>query len=298
MTSIHLKYLAVNPFDLDWGLAVNSVGRQDIEPGSPYPPANHPTRYLFSPDRGRILSEYQLLYITEGRGTFSSSAIGRNRTLNVEAGNMFLLFPGEWHNYRPLDSTGWKEYWIGFNGRNMDELVRKGFFSKNHPLLDVSFHDEMTDAYNRAVDIAEKQFSGFQQALAGIVTHLLGLAYYYDRNESYLESNTAKMVARAKMLVADRLTGINPRVLADELCISYSSFRRIFKEYTGFSPAKYILNVKITQAKEMLTNTSTEIKEIAYTLGFDNSDYFFTVFRRLTGQTPMSYRAETQGRKL
>ena len=298
MTSIHLKYLAVNPFDLDWGLAVNSVGRQDIEPGSPYPPANHPTRYLFSPDRGRILSEYQLLYITEGRGTFSSSAIGRNRTLNVEAGNMFLLFPGEWHNYRPLDSTGWKEYWIGFNGRNMDELVRKGFFSKNHPLLDVSFHDEMTDAYNRAVDIAEKQFSGFQQALAGIVTHLLGLAYYYDRNESYLESNTAKMVSRAKMLVADRLTGINPRVLADELCISYSSFRRIFKEYTGFSPAKYILNVKITQAKEMLTNTSTEIKEIAYTLGFDNSDYFFTVFRRLTGQTPMSYRAETQGRKL
>ena len=48
----------------------------------------------------------------------------------------------------------------------------------------------------------------------------------------------------------------------------------------------------------MLTNSPAEIKEIAYKLGFDNTDYFFTVFRRLTGQTPLSYRAETQGRKL
>ena len=31
---------------------------------------------------------------------------------------------------------------------------------------------------------------------------------------------------------------------------------------------------------------------------FENTDYFFTVFRRLTGQTPLAYRSETQGRKL
>ena len=38
MASIHLKYLAVNPFDLKWGIAVNSVGFQEIEPGMEYPP--------------------------------------------------------------------------------------------------------------------------------------------------------------------------------------------------------------------------------------------------------------------
>lgn len=298
MTSIHLKYLAVNPSDLEWGLAINSAGRQDIAPGAAYPPANHPTRYLFSPQRGRILSEYQLLYITEGRGEFSSESFGRDRTFPVEAGTMILLFPGEWHNYRPDPETGWKEYWIGFNGQMIDSLVDKGFFNRNKPILNVSFHDEITDLYNRAIEIAENQQSVFQQALAGIVNNLLSLAYYYDRNMSFIESNTAKMVSRAKMLVSEQLTTIDPKGMADQLCISYSSFRRIFKEYTGFSPAKYILNVKITQAKEMLTNTSTEIKEIAFNLGFDNSDYFFTVFHRITGQTPYSYRSETQGQKL
>ena len=298
MTSIHLKYLAVNPSDLEWGLAVNSVGRQDIAPGAVYPPSNHPTRYLFSPERGRILSEYQLLYITEGRGEFSSESVGRDRKFAIEAGTMLLLFPGEWHNYRPDPETGWKEYWIGFNGPTVEALVAKGFFSPEKPILNVSFHDEIPEIYNRAIEIAENEQSGFQHALAGLVNSLLSYAYYYDRNLSFIESNTSKMVSRAKILVGEKLVSIDPKTLADELCISYSSFRRIFKEYTGFSPAKYILNVKITQAKEMLTNTSMEIKEIAYNLGFDNSDYFFTVFRRITGQTPLAYRAETQGKKL
>lgn len=298
MTSIHLKYLAVTPVDLEWGLAVNSVGRQEIAPGAAYPPSNHPTRYLFSTGKGRILSEYQLLYITDGRGTFSCDTLGRDKKIPVAAGNMILLFPGEWHNYKPLEDIGWTEYWIGFNGPVMENLVKKGFFSRTRPLLDVSFHDELAEMYARAIEIAENQQSGFQQALSGTVSSLLGMAYYYDRNESFLESNADKMIARAKLLISEQLFSIDPKKLADELCVSYSSFRRTFKEYTGFSPAKYILHVKINQAKELLTNSSAEIKEIAYNLGFENTDYFFTVFHRLTGQTPLTYRSETQGRRL
>ena len=116
--------------------------------------------------------------------------------------------------------------------------------------------------------------------------------------EDILRVGTSAGGARAKILINEQLFSIDPKNLADSLCVSYSSFRRTFKEYTGFSPAKYILNVKINQAKELLTNSSVEIKEIAYNLGFENTDYFFTVFRRLTGQTPLAYRAETQGKKL
>ena len=298
MTSIHLKYLAVNPVDLEWGLAVNSVGRQEIEAGTPYPPANHPTRYLFSPERGRVLNEYQLLYITAGRGSFSCETLGRDRRIPVNAGSMIMLFPGEWHNYHPLEETGWTEYWIGFKGPQADALVEKGFFSKNRPVMEVSFQDDLLDAYSRAIKIAESQKSGFQQALSGLVSSLLGFAYYHNRNRSFSLTNTDRLMAKAKMLVSEQLFSIDPKGLADQLFVSYSSFRRTFKEYTGFSPAKYILKLKIDQAKEMLTNSPAEIKEIAYKLGFDNTDYFFTVFRRLTGQTPLSYRAETQGRKL
>ena len=66
--SIHLKYLAISQTDLKWGMTINSVGFQSIAARMPYPPNNHPSRYLFSTDNGRILNEYQLLYITRGGG--------------------------------------------------------------------------------------------------------------------------------------------------------------------------------------------------------------------------------------
>lgn len=109
MASVHLKYLAVNPVDLKWGTAVNSVGFQEIAPGMDYPPRNHPSRYVFSVASGRILQEYQLLYITEGKGRFSCETLGRSKSIPVKGGMMFLLFPGEWHSYYPDKSTGWKE---------------------------------------------------------------------------------------------------------------------------------------------------------------------------------------------
>ena len=101
---IHLKYLVVNKNDLLWGLAVNSVGSQVVGPGQPYPPTGHPSRYLFSEERGRILNEFQVLYITEGQGVFRSASLPA--PVPVTSGTMFILFPGEWHSYRPDPSTG------------------------------------------------------------------------------------------------------------------------------------------------------------------------------------------------
>jgi YesN/AraC family two-component response regulator len=54
----------------------------------------------------------------------------------------------------------------------------------------------------------------------------------------------------------------------------------------------------MSRAKEMLTNTSLSIKEIAFNLGYNNHDYFFTAFKRMTGQTPAEYRTITQGGRL
>ncbi|MBR3596430.1 MAG: AraC family ligand binding domain-containing protein, partial [Clostridia bacterium] len=105
------KYLTISSADQIWGLAINSVGRQNISENEEYPPQEHPTRYLFDIRKGRILNEYQLLYITKGKGQFSSGPSG---LCHIKEGCMFLLFPGERHTYRPDESTGWNEYWIGF----------------------------------------------------------------------------------------------------------------------------------------------------------------------------------------
>ena len=242
MDSVHLKYLAVNPVDLKWGTAVNSAGFQEIGAGMDYPPRNHPSRYIFTTDSGRVLQEYQLLYITQGRGKFYCETLGRNKAINVESGMMFLLFPGEWHSYHPDRQTGWKEYWIGFNGHFVDNLIKQDFFSKDRPVFKVNIHEDIVDLYKEAISAAVAQESGFQQVLAGIVGRLLSLAYFYDRNSQFQESDTARKMGQAKVMVHDNYMNITPEEIASRLCLSYSSFRKTFKEYTGFSPARFIRN--------------------------------------------------------
>jgi len=294
--SVHIKYLIANEEDILWGLTVNSVGYQHIEPNSPYPPGNHPTRYLFSTEKGRILHEYQLLYISGGKGSFVS---GGQKKTQIKEGNMFLLFPGEWHNYMPDASTGWDEYWIGFNGINIDNRIEHGFFSKEKPVFNVGIRDDIVQLYKQAIDIAKEQNTGFQQMLAGVVNYLLGLAYSQNKRSSFEDLKVIKQINTAKIIMYENFTGdITPEEVARRVHMSYSWFRRIFRQYTGFAPSQYLIELRLQRSKELLTNTMLTAQEIAFEVGFENPDYFSTVFKKKIGVTPIKYRENTQGNNL
>ena len=289
---IHLKYLIANEQDLHWGIIVTSVGSQNIPAHSFYPPRNHPSRYLFSTEKGRVLDEYNLLYISRGKGTFASDNFKQQP---VEEGSMFLLFPNEWHNYSPDERTGWNEHWIGFKGINIDNRVEYGFFNKQKPIFKVGINNEIVELYEQATKIAIEQKAGFQQLLAGIVNYLLGLAYSLDKNQSLDNLQVNNQISKAKLIIVENLfTKMRVEEIADKINVSYSWFRRIFKEYTGFGPAQYMQELKIQKGKELLLNTSLSAKEIAFKMGFENHEYFFTVFRKKTGMTPTQYRKFTQ----
>ena len=285
---IHFKYLIVNEQDLSWGLTVDTVGFQQISPNSTYPPNNHPKRFLFSTDKGRIIDEYQLLYICKGKGSFISES---SKSQSVKEGDLFLLFPEEWHNYKPDNQTGWDVYWIGFNGYTIDNQVEKGFFNKQKAVFKVDINNEIEELYKRAIKIAIEQNSGFQQILAGIVNYLLGLTYSWDKNQFLDNLQVTNQINKAKIIISGNLiTGIKAADIARQLNMSYSGFRRIFKEYTGLAPAQYIKELRNQKEKEFLTNTTFSCKEIAIKMGYNNQEYFFTTFKQKTGMTPIQYR--------
>lgn len=63
-TNNHIQYLGSSPLDEKWGLTVTTVGYQRIPAHSTYPSVTqHPQGYVFNPQKGRTLSEYQLIYI-------------------------------------------------------------------------------------------------------------------------------------------------------------------------------------------------------------------------------------------
>jgi two-component system, response regulator YesN len=64
----------------------------------------------------------------------------------------------------------------------------------------------------------------------------------------------------------------------------------LFKEETGIPFREYLVHLRIETAKNFLVTSDQKISQLALRLGFDNGNYFSTVFKKYTGMTPRSYR--------
>ena len=252
--SDQLRYLTISAIDEEWGIVVTTVGYQFIPPKGNYPLSKHPDNYNFKPQTGRILNEYQLVYITKGSGYFSAQSCKMQK---INAGTMILLFPGEWHSYYPDSETGWDEYWVGFRGVHIDRRVEKRFFTREEPL----------------------QHIGLSATIVGLYEDSFTNTYVVDK------------INEARILMKEQVENpLTPEEIASRLGLGYSWFRRMFKEYTGVSPAQYQLQQKLLKAKELLTSSSMNISEIAYSLKFENAGQFSTFFKKKEGVTPSEFR--------
>jgi AraC-like DNA-binding protein len=72
--------------------------------------------------------------------------------------------------------------------------------------------------------------------------------------------------------------------------VSETSFRKRFKSEVGCSPLDYVTRRRIQEAKRLLSEGGRSITDIAYELGFSSSQYFATVFKRVTGVSPSRYQ--------
>ncbi len=78
--------------------------------------------------------------------------------------------------------------------------------------------------------------------------------------------------------------------LAERTGLSLPRFKSRFKQEVGIPPADYVLRCKIEAAKQRLAGSAVSVTELAFELGFSSSQYFATVFRRYTRQSPGQYR--------
>ena len=78
--------------------------------------------------------------------------------------------------------------------------------------------------------------------------------------------------------------------LAEKFAISPNYFSTVFKRETGQTTVNYIKELRLKKACEYLVNSNKSIVEISKEVGYEDSQYFFRVFKKTTGLTPLEYR--------
>lgn len=79
-------------------------------------------------------------------------------------------------------------------------------------------------------------------------------------------------------------------LLADMVYLNPNYLSNIFAQVTGCTLNKYIKQVRMEKAQELLLNTNMKVTDISQTVGYPNTSYFCKTFQKLFGTTPERFR--------
>ena len=79
-------------------------------------------------------------------------------------------------------------------------------------------------------------------------------------------------------------------LLAEKFNLSESHFRKLFKEFTGLSPVEYRNQLRIEHSKELLTQSTASVSEVALAVGIEDQFYFSRIFKESEGITTLQYK--------
>jgi AraC-like DNA-binding protein len=289
MNTIHkYQYITVSEADKKLGIYILGCGHTEVGRETEYPLTDHPVHHYFHWSQGRRLSEYQILYITNGKGSFESELTEQQ---SVNAGDLFILFPDIWHRFSPDKNTGWNEYWIEFNGELIDYFRRENFLDSKQPVVSVGLEGEVMDNFLRVIRLTKEEELNLQYSASGILFQILMQIFSKKKFNSVEKTEIEGKIKQAKLIILEGLDKpAIPKMIAEKTGIGYSLFRKEFKRYTGFSPVQYQIQLRIQKSKNLLSTTNLPVKEIAHQLGFESNNYFSRIFRQKTGMTPSDFR--------
>ena len=226
----------------------------------------------------------EIFYMTEGRG----STVVNEERLSLEAGQMVTYAPNALHQ----NGTG-----------GISEIIS---FETEEPLPN--------SIYNRVITLSGEQ----RVMLNGIITkamtlfeHRIGIygmtlkhdadSYAVQSVKNMLELFLLDMLSPSKSYEKNRMSIVTDYMMKNigrvltlqeisiELGISISSLKRLVNKTYSRSPIAYFTELKMEEAKRLITDTPLNVTEVAERLGFSSVHHFSRTFKQKTGITPTEF---------
>jgi AraC family transcriptional regulator, arabinose operon regulatory protein len=231
------------------------------------------------PRRLRLLGQYALVYVEKGSGAFFSPVTGE---IPVRAGQAILLFPDEPNTY--YAHGRWMTKWIVWNGHDATVLEQLGFLSRRQP-IEADPLGIVNQAHARLSRIIhDEDLAAVLERKNIILDMVLGL--FKSARESAPHRGRDDLMEKVITFLTDHYTvEMSIETVSKKFNLSYPHFRRLFKQYTGRSPREFVTALRISRAKELLSQ-GRSVKETAALVGYDDLFYFMRVFKKTVGISP------------
>lgn len=184
-------------------------------------------------------------------------------------------------------------FYVHFTGKAYEELVESMGFS---PVTLCKIHDctAFEILFNRLVKnfLPLKAFNGRKPICTpkvnGLALELMEFLASNMKNRGKAEQDE---ITAALLYINEHFREpVNLEKYAEIAHLSLGRFSHLFTEKAGISPYKYVLSLRMEEAKELLMYSSMSVSEVAVSIGIEESSYFSRIFRKCTGYSPTEYR--------
>lgn len=233
-------------------------------------------------------STHILIYCVDGSGWLQAG--GRKMTI---VRDQYLVIPANMpHKYGSDEEHPWSIYWVHFKGTVssglVDLLSSKGSsFTKT-----IAYSEERIKLFDTVYNILEKGYSDANlQYINMCFWHFLASFSHPELFHANTGDMPDDVIDKSIAFMREHLNSpLSLKQLADHALVSTSHYSALFKKKTGYPPLEYFNNIKIQKACQYLEFTGKNVKEISYTLGFNDPYYFSRLFSHIMGMPPMEFR--------
>lgn len=196
--------------------------------------------------------------------------------------------------------------------RNYNEVIKVNFQNgkgvlSDDPLRNVRYHFVIATAMTSRICIMDGMNHDVAYTLSDIyirkvdkcndcneIIEILGEMFldFAERMREMKKSNATSIHIRRCIdyiyeHLSDKITVVD---VAEHLKIDPTYLSKLFIRETGTSFRKYIINAKVSVAKNMIISSELTFLEISLSLGFSSQSAFISTFRKITGETPGEFK--------
>ncbi|PTR01691.1 AraC-like DNA-binding protein [Mucilaginibacter yixingensis] len=240
---------------------------------------------------------YELLLITKGQGSHFIDF----KEYEVKPGRLYFLHPGQVHLIDRFKRHGWlimfgEELFKKFLElhRHEDEVGILDFYTP-YPFIDLQ--GRLANLFQQVIEQLSIELSA-EKVHAGILFHYAALllleanrAHQRQHPKSLADqSHRAEFHQLRQLIEAHYKQEHLASFYAERLQADIKKLNRICRESTGFTVAELLKERLLTESKVQLHISSSSVKAISYSLGFNDPAFFGRFFKKHTGLTPAEFR--------
>lgn len=243
-------------------------------------------------------SFYEIFYLTSGSCRF----LLKDSVYQLEKGDLVFIAPGELHHSLYYPGITCEIVTIYFKADYVDhalyqkwlpekvQITLQSFMGSVPSLYQEDFHALLNRMLSEGMHIDEYSNTFLACYLQEVLLLLMRHSVMNEKEPELLNARDADILLATKYIYKNFRQPLTLEEISSVASLSPTYFSKKFKQVTGMGFKEYLNFVRLKHAQTALLTTSNSITDIALEYGFNDSNYFKDLFKKVYGKSPREFR--------